>query len=223
MRTRSYVVTALLVVTLAAACGSTSSGLSSKSPQQVKADAVGAMKAAHSVSVSGTATGQGGRMTLNLGLTSSGGASGSATMGSQKVQLIALPSAIYVKATPQFWESSAHLSASKAAQIATNWVKVPGSLASISSMSYPSMLRSLESDQGTLSKAGTKSIDGQSVVGVKSSKGGTLWVTASGTPYPVALTGSLDGSTVDLTFSKWNATSVPGAPKGAVSISSLAR
>lgn len=207
------------------ACSSspTANGLSSKSARQILSQALSAMKSAKSVTLSGSVTSNGSRVGLNLGLTASGAISGSIEEFSQKLQVVILSSKDYVKAPAAFWQRSAHLSAAQADRIAPHWIVAPSAVtSSFSSLSLPALTQSLSTDNGTLSKGGAKTIDGHPTVGVNSSKGGTLWVSSSGTPYPVALTGALGSSSADVSFSKWNSTATPVAPKNATSASSVA-
>ena len=225
MRSKTYTVISLVVVSLlVAACGSNSASatLSSKPPKQILNTSLTAMKSAKSVTLSGSINNSGTTVGVDLGLTSNGEASGSIVESGQKIDVVLLRSKDYVKAPAGFWQASGHLSAVQATRIAPDWVEVPSSLASsFSSLSIRSLSESLSTDNGVLSKAGSKTVDGDATVGVRSSKGGTLWVRSSGTPYPLAITGSLNTRSIDVHFSKWNATPAPKAPKGALSATSL--
>jgi len=202
------------------ACGSSgsSNGLSSKSAKQILDESLAAMKTAKSVTLTGSITSNGARLGLDLDLTSTGAVGGSINESNEKLDVVVLGSKDYVKAPAAFWESSGHLSSSQAAAIAPHWVAVPSTLtSSFSSLSLAGLSKSLSTDNGTLSKVGTKTISGKSSVGVHSSKGGTLWVRSSGDPYPVAITGTLGTSSADVNFSNWNSAPLPVAPKGALS------
>ena len=83
-----------------------------------------------------------------------------------------------------------------------------------------SIFKSLNFNHGKLENQGEKTYKGQSVVAITdTTKGGTLYVAATGTPYPVALTkaGGKSGGTI--TFDDWNQPVTLTAPKGALDLS----
>jgi hypothetical protein len=195
-----------------------SNGLTSKSAKQILDESLAAMKTAESVTLTGSITSNGAGLGLDLDLTSTGAVGGSIDESNEKLDVIVLGSKDYLKAPAAFWESSGHLSSSQAAAIAPHWVAVPSaSTSSFSSLSLAGLSKSLSTNNGTLSKAGTKTINGESSIGVHSSKGGTLWVRSAGDPYPVAIIGALGTSSADVNFSNWNSAPLPVAPKGALS------
>ena len=86
-------------------------------------------------------------------------------------------------------------------------------------MNEKSLFKSLSTSHGKLANHGEKTYKGQSAVAiVDTTKGGTLYVAASGTPYPVALvkTGKSAGS---IEFSDWNQPVTLTAPTGALDLS----
>ena len=83
------------------------------------------------------------------------------------------------------------------------------------------LIDSTLADHGTLAKRATTSVAGQRVVGLNdTSKGGTLYVAATGKPYPVqiARTGANGGR---VTFDHWNAPVSLTPPTGAIDITQL--
>jgi hypothetical protein len=77
----------------------------------------------------------------------------------------------------------------------------------------------LEQIHGALSNKGETTYKGQKVVAIKDlTNGGTLYVAATGTPYPIAIIAPKNGS---IAFDEWNKTISITAPKGAVDVGSL--
>jgi hypothetical protein len=65
-------------------------------------------------------------------------------------------------------------------------------------------------------------VDGQKATELKSSKGGSLFVATSGTPYPVEFAGG--GTTSGtVTLSEWGTAKAPGAPKSSIDINALGK
>jgi hypothetical protein len=199
---------------LAACGGGGSNGLANDSAHQIVSAAAQALKKASSVRLTGGYQGR----SVDLAIFSNGAASGRLAAGGQSFNLIVLSSgAFYVKAPAAFWTTDAGAPASVAARISNIWVKLPnkGSLG-LGALSLRGLAHSLLSPNGSLSKIGTRTVAGQQSVGVRSSKGGTLWVPTSGSALPVEITAP--GGKGTLFFNGWNSETTPTAPKGAKSL-----
>jgi hypothetical protein len=95
-----------------------------------------------------------------------------------------------------------------------------GELASFTPLtSLVTLMKQTLNSHGTLTTSGTTTIHGRPVVKiVDTSEGGTLYVAATGTPYPVELTGESTG-TID--FDRWNHTVGLTAPKNPIDYAKL--
>jgi hypothetical protein len=223
---------ALLAALVLGACGSSSSsssggsssdnGVASKSPAEIVSAAQSAVAGVNSVHVSGSVTSSGSPISLDLNLVNGKGGRGSMSVNGLSFQIVALTQEIYINAPSSFWK---HFGGNAAAQLLSGkWLKAPanGQFASFASLTNLNQLFSkLLSSHGTLSNGGTTTVNGQKVVAVKdSSQGGTLYVAATGKPYPVRVIKSgSDGGRVD--FDKFNQSVSLSPPANAIDISQL--
>ncbi len=221
-RSTSLVTAGVLLAGLfLAACGgaptSSSNGIASKSPDQIASSAASVIRKAKSVHLIGSYSGS----TLDVYLYSNGDVSGSVSKSGLSFDILTIhTSATYVKASASFWEHGANVPAATASGFNNKWVKLPGSTLSPPGVfTIASLASALSSHKGKLSKVGTKTIDGQSVVGVHSTVGGTMWIATTGTPYPVELTAP--SGTGSITLSGWNQSSAPSAPAHAIPLPSI--
>jgi len=219
---RNVLAGTLLVVAFAAAgCGSggsqsanTTSGSgnseASKSATQVLTDAVTAADSASSMRMNGNVNASGKQIGLDLSVAKGNGAKGSLTLGGNPVQLIVVGPNGYMKAGSTFWSQFAGSSGSVISQLlAGRWLKFPVNNAQFGPLVAFSSPKALFDQlkagaDSSLKNNGATTYKGQSVVALDDgSKNGTLYVSATGTPYPVALvkTGSGGGT---ITFSGWN-------------------
>lgn len=237
---------ALAAVLFAAGCGGSSgsgggggtssqaSGLASEPANAVVRDASKAAQGASSFHMTGTVHGVSselgpGGVGLDLSIVRDKGATGSITIGGSKVDLIVDGNNGYMRADSAFWKKfAAKQGGGAAASFAASlfggkWLKFPANNKQFQALTAPtranSIFKSLSSHHGKLTNAGETTYKGQSVVAIHSSKEGTLYVAATGTPYPVALvkTGGKTGGTI--TFDDWNQPAKLTAPKGALDLS----
>jgi hypothetical protein len=195
------------------------------------ASALAALRGAMSVHLTVTSTVSGsGVYTIFSGGPGSSGGSGIAvttdklSSGTVVLHLIEVGSTVYVRAPAPFWVSlenrKGQFSGTELATLAGHWVVVRGGPESAVIPSIRSTVEQflglLASDPG-LKAARTGTVLGIRANGVQGSVGGlVLWVAASGTPYPVELSGTSPPTL--FTFSGWNAGSPPEAPPGAVDL-----
>jgi hypothetical protein len=220
---------ALLLILLAAAiagCGSSSSGdngLASKSPTEIVEAAKTAAAGAASVHVAGSIVSEGKPITLDMELVAGKGGKGRITLEGVSIDLIQVDKAVYINASAAFYR---HIGGSAAAQLLQGkWLKAPENSKEFSSLAQLTDLGKLINGtlaaHGALTKAPERTIEGQKAVGVTdSSKGGTLYVAATGTAYPLELvkTGASGGRIV---FNRWNQPVSLAPPPNPISVSQL--
>ena len=229
MRSRSLLLTALLLLLPAplAGCGSSSSspgnGVASKSATEILDEAKTAADSATSVHVSGSVKSAGSPVTLDLNLASGKGGKGEIAQGGFTFKLILVGNTAYISGSSTFYK---HLGGAAAAQLlAGKWLKVPvntGEFASFSSLTdMRKLIDTALAAHGTLQKGSTSTVSGQPAIAVTdTTKGGTLYVATTGKPYPVQLSkgGSESGT---ISFSGWNEPVAVEAPANSVDLSEL--
>jgi len=222
--------TMMVGAVVAAGCG-TSSGTSTsseaaKSASQILSDAQAAAQSASSVheSISGI---PGEFSGADLTLVAGKGGTGTMTIRQSPVKLVVIGDSFYMQAGAPFWRTVSP-SPAAAQLLADRWIKVPttGSqaasfapVASFTSM-HEFLGSALQPTGGTVTKAGTTMMSGSSAVALKSANG-SLFVSLSGTPYPLAIQQDPAKGHGVLTFTNWNAPVVLAAPSGAIDFSSI--
>ncbi len=226
---------ALVAVLFAAGCGgggggggtsaTQSSALASKPASAVVAEAVKAAEAASWVHVSGQIHSSGKQVGVDLSIAKGKGGVGTVTLDGAKVDLVLIGKNVYLRASSAFWKQYAGNAGAFAQLFADKWLKVPANNAQLGSLTGSAnakqLFKSLTTNPGTLENQGETTYKGQSVVAIHdATKNGTLYVSATGTPYPVAFvkTGPSAGA---LTFDSWNQPVTLTAPKGALDFSQL--
>ncbi|MBV8429680.1 MAG: hypothetical protein JO244_00845 [Solirubrobacterales bacterium] len=182
---------ALLVAGAAiSACGSGGSsgnGVADKSPDAIVQEANTAISHANSVHVAGSISSSSVPLTLDLSLVSGKGGSGQLSEGGLTFRVITVGQNVYIQGTPAFWS---HFAGSTAARkLNGRWLRAPasGQFAPIAALTNMQLLfGKVLLSHGALRKVGTSTVNGRQVVGVRDSRaGGTLYVAATGKPYPV--------------------------------------
>jgi len=214
-----------LLAALGAGCGgggASSNGESAKSATAVFNDARRAAVAAKSVHVAGSLNDAGKALDLDLVL-AHGKGKGTMAESGLSFEIVRIGDAAYIKGTDAFLRQFA--GAAAAQLFHDKWLKGPissGALASLAPLTdITKLFNGAFGTHGKLANKGETTFDGQKVVAIKdASDGSTLYVSATGTPYPVAATegGKSKGS---ITFDGWNDSVSIDAPKGAVDISKL--
>jgi hypothetical protein len=216
-----------LVALLLAGCGGSSSsgnGVADKTPAQIIAATKAASDEAKSVHVAGSLVSGGTPITLDLNLIAGKGGKGQLSQSGLAFELIQIGGTVYIKGSSAFYK---HIGGSAAAQLLEGkWLKASASSSDFASIGQLTNLRQLIAqtlaDHGTLTKTGTTTINGQKVVGVTDkTNGGTLYIAASGKPYPVQISRSGSGSGA-ITFSRWNESVTLAAPANAIDLAQLA-
>jgi hypothetical protein len=207
-------------------CGGGSSsgnGIADKSPTQILAATKKVSDVAKSVHVSGSLVSGGTPISIDVDLIAGKGGRGKLSQNGLAFELIEVANTVYIKGSSSFYK---HIGGSAAAQLLQGkWLKAPASSSGFASIGQLTNLRQLVdqtlTDHGTLSKSGTTTVQGQKVVGVSDkSKGGTLYIAATGKPYPVQISRSGSG-TGTITFDRWNEPVTLSAPANAIDIAQL--
>jgi hypothetical protein len=225
MRTARMAVAAA-VVALLAACGSSgpkSNGEKSKSPAQVLADAKQAAAGASAVHVFGRLVSAG--QSIKLDETTSG-KDGRGTMSESGLSFdfVRVGDKVYIRGSDAFWR---RFGGAAAAQLLHGrWLvasATKGPLASVATLtSIGRLFQQASSGHGKLVNDGETTYRGQKVVAIRDKdKGGTLYVAATGTPYPVAIVRSQTANSGAVVFDDWNAPVAVTPPKNAVDLSKL--
>lgn len=202
--------------------GSSSSGIETKSPQEIVSSAQTAIEGVSSVHVAGSVTSSGTPITLDLHLVSNKGAKGQMSEGGLGFQIVAVNRTVYINGSEAFWR---HFGGSAAAQLFNGkWLKAPesgqfGTLAQLTNLQ--SLLGQALSHHGTLARGQTTTIRGQKVVAVHdTTEGGTLYVATTGKPYPIEISKS-GNSGGHLSFDRFNEAVDLTPPANAIDISRL--
>jgi hypothetical protein len=151
------------------------------------------------------------------------GAKGHLSVEGLGIEVVALEKAFYLNGSAAFYR---HIGGAAAAQLLQGkWLKAPttgGEFASLEQLTnLGKLLDTALSSHGKLVSAGTTTINGQKAVGVTdTTKGGTLYVAATGTAYPLRITKSGSGAG-RITFDRWNEPVTISAPAGAININQL--
>src|SRR3954447_4099283 len=227
---RGPIRTALLAVLSAAlvlaGCGSSSSGngIESKSAKEILEATKAAASTATSVHIRGSIVTEGKPITLDMQLLKGKGGKGTISQEGFTIQLVQTGGAVYINGSAAFYK---HVSGSAAAALLQGkWLKAPadsGELASLAELTDLGKLldTALAGHGSNVTKGGTTTIAGQKAVELKDdTKGGTLYVAATGKPYPLQITktGSESGKVV---FNRWDQPVTLQAPATAIDISAL--
>jgi hypothetical protein len=215
----------LLGSAVLAGCGSSSSdnGVASKAPAAIVAATKAAADGAKSVHISGSIVSEGTPITLDMELVAGEGGRGRISQDGLSFDLVQLGETIYIYGSPAFYR---HVGGAAAAQLFQGkWLKAPASSGSFSSLASLTDLRKLVdttlTSHGTIARGEITTVAGQKVVGVEdASRGGTLYVATTGTPYPIEVVkdGESGGKIV---FDRWDKSVPLTAPANAVDITQL--
>lgn len=164
-------------------------GVASKPPGQIVTAAVKAIDQVSSVHVAGAIVESGIPVSLDLRLDRSRGGEGTVSENGLSFRLIAVGHNLYILGSPAFWN---HFGGAGAAKLFHNkWLKVPdsGQFATLGALtSIPHLFGKLLSSHGKLARVGRTTLEGQPAVAVRdTTAGGTLYVAATGQPYPLQI------------------------------------
>jgi hypothetical protein len=217
-----------LIIALLSGCGGSSSkssgnGIADKSANEILAATKVAADAATSVHVAGSIVSGGSPITLDMELLAGKGGRGKLSEGGLAFELIDTGGSVYIKGGSAFYK---HIGGAAAAQLLQGkWLKAPAkgsNFASLASLTdLHELVDSTLASHGTLTKGGTTSVDGQKVVGLTdNTKGGTLYVAATGPPLPLEITKSGSGAG-KITFDRWSKPVTITAPANSIDVAQL--
>jgi hypothetical protein len=217
-------VAAVLLGGAVAGCGSSGSSndIASKSPNQIVNASLAAIDSASSVHVAGSLYEQGSPITVNLQLASGKGGKGQMTASGLGFSLVAISNTVYLNGSPAFWS---HFGGAAAATLLQGkWLKAPatGQFAAFAALTNQrELFKQTLTPKGPLTKGATTTVGGRKAVPVTdTSQHATVYVAATGTPYPLEIIRS-GPSPGNVTLDDFNAPVSLGAPSGAIDISSL--
>jgi hypothetical protein len=217
---------ALLAATLAGcggSSGSTGNGVASKTPTEIVAAAKAAADEAASVHLAGALVSEGSPLSLDLQILAGKGGRGRITQSGISFELITLGGTVYINGSPAFYR---RIGGAAAAQLFQGkWLKAPASSGNFAPITSLTDLRKLIdttlASHGTLLKGTAKTVDGQEAIPLTdTSKGGILYVAASGRPYPIELVKSGAGGG-HIVFDRWNQAVTIAPPANAINLSQL--
>jgi len=225
--TRGAFLAILLAALALAGCGGSSSsgnGIESKSAHEILEATKAAASTATSVHIRGSIVTEGKPIALDMQLLRGKGGKGTISQEGFTIQLIQTGGAVYINGSADFYK---HVSGSAAAALLQGkWLKAPansGELASLAELTDLGKLidTALAGHGENVTKGDTTTVAGQKAVELKDgSKGGTLYVAATGKPYPLQITksGSESGKVV---FNSWDQPVKLEAPSNAIDIGAL--
>lgn len=215
---------AAAIAALAAGCGSSDNGVSSKSATEIMAASRAAANKASSARVA-TKVAQGKlALTSHIEFASNGGHA-QVSFAGLAFEVLRIGNTLYVKGNRAF-ESRLSLTASKKIPEGT-WIKASASgtqLAQLAAFTDKSSeMNRLLSSTGPLAKGSTTTVNGQKAVELKQTAKlfqGSAFIATSGEPYPIQLV--KQGREAGLTsFSGWNQPVTLTAPTNTIEVSQL--
>jgi hypothetical protein len=190
----------------AAGSGGAPSVASLKTPAQILAAAVQAVDGATSVHIVAAGTSGGRPLRFDLKLVAARGGEGTVTENGLTFQMVRIGTKAYFEAGATFWKKFA---GSVGPQLFDGkWIEASatsGQLASLTPLtSLRTFITGVLKSHGTLAVGKSATVGGRSAIALNdTTEGGTLYIAASGTPYPLEITSSgRAGGTVK--FESWN-------------------
>jgi hypothetical protein len=214
---------ALAAATLAG-CGSSApvNGIAAKAPAEILTAARAAADRAATVHVTGSVSGEGAPLSLDLELVAGKGGQGRIVQGDLDFRMIQIDQFVYIKGSPAFLRHIGGVSAAR--RLRGRWLKTRarGNFASLAALTnLGKLVDTTLTSHGKLARHGTTTVDGQRVVAISDlSKGGTLYVATAGSPYPIEVVKN-GGSGGRIVFDRWNKPVTLAAPANAINIAQL--
>lgn len=197
-----------------------SNGVADKSADEVLAASLAAAESAGAMHVAGESDGT----VIDLSLVRGEGASGSIAQGTNRFELLTVGDEIYLRGSDEFYRGLGGEAVVRL--LAGKWLKVSagdrqfGSFAAFTDKDR--LLAQALRPEGTIEKGDVETVDGTEVVPLTNGREGTLYVAATGEPYPVKIVPG-GGRSGEITFSGWDEPVELTAPTDAIDIEQLSR
>ncbi len=217
---------ALALAATLAGCASSSrssNGVASKTPAEILALAKSAAAGAATVHVAGSIVNGGRPISINMELVAGKGGQGRVALDGFSIELVDADRLLYVKGSSGFYSRLAGPNAARALQ--GRWLRGPAdseAMAPLASLTdLGKLLDSALAEHGTLSRGAEATVNGEQAVGVTDpAAGGTLYVAATGSPYPLEVFKSGAGG-AKIVFDRWNRPVTLTPPRGAIDVEQL--
>jgi hypothetical protein len=179
-----------------------------------------AMSHATSVHLTGQLRSHGSEVDLNVSMIRSGALAGLIESGATKLDIVADGRTVYIKVTSAFLKL-AQAPAAACSRACGKYVTEPATQAAAitGDFSMSSLLAGVASELPSYRRAGTAMIGGRPALDLRGSDGSTLYVAATGTPFPLRAIAPASSDAGELNFSQWNAVPPVTAPPAADVIS----
>ncbi len=224
MRVRGAAVMVGVAVVLAGCGGGAkSNGEASKTPAQVLHDTLAVTDVASAVHVSGKVSSDGTPITIDIHIVRGEGGRGSMSENGLRFDLVRSGKTVYIRGSDAFYKK--FTGPSGAQLFHGRWLAFPASSADMGSITpftdIDTFFHGITSQHGKLANDGETTFRGQKAVAIRdTTQGGTLYVAATGKPYPLGISGT--GSNAGtISFTEWNARASVTAPKNAVDVGKL--
>lgn len=214
-----------LLAALLAGCGaaSSSNGLAGRPPAEIVAAARTAAANAATVHVVGSTSSGGTPVGIDMELVRGKGGQGRITVGALEMELIRIGPAAYVRGNGALYQ---RVAGREAGALQGRWLKVTkgsGDLFPLLSLSdLPTIVDAVLAGHGELANGPAATVEGRPVLTVRDlARGGTLYVAATGAPYPLEARGGAGGGL--LRFERWNGPIALEAPTDVTNVKQLDR
>jgi hypothetical protein len=214
----TWLLPALVLAALAGCGGSSAGGIASESPQTILNSSLAAADGLKSVHAAGTIVSGGQHIAIDVELVSGVGGKGQVALGGLTFRLVGLGRYAYLQAQPSVWRQ-AGAPAAAAQLLQGKWLRTPatGQFGSITKLTdIHQLFAALLAAHGQLKTGPLSTVAGHKVVALQSGQG-TLYVAATGKPYPIQVTntGSNGGQ---LTFDRFNEPLALSVPKNTIDL-----
>ena len=209
-----------VVLAVLAGCGGSSGrGIASEPPQKILGDSLAAANGLKSVHAAGTINSGSQHIAIDIQLVGGIGGQGKISLNGLTFQLVGINHYAYMQAPPAVWQK-AGAPAAAAQLLQGKWLRTPatGQFASIARLTdIHQLFGQLLTQHGQkLKTGGVSTVAGRKVVAVKGGQG-TLYVAATGRPYPVELRNAgSDGGRLD--FDRFNQAVKLSAPTNTIDL-----
>lgn len=211
-----------LVVAVAGLCGCgdsapTENGVGARTPAEIVAAAQSAAEGAATVHVKGSIVEQGKPIAMDVKLVADKGGKGVLVDDGRTVEVVNVDTDIYINADQAFYRRA--LGEAPARLLAGRWLKASqasGDLNALASVTSLGRLTHIAlSEHAPLTGARRTVLGGKPAVAVSDASGGTLYVSAIGTPYPLEIE-KRGGS--EISFDGWDKPVTLSVPEGSVNL-----